>query len=79
MHGPLPERGRERESRGIGSERFLSGTERPAKPGSESFMEARESRVTGSERFLSGTERPAKPGSESFMEARERERERESK
>ena len=67
----MPERGKERESRGIGSERFLSGKEYQTKPGSESFKEARESRGTGSERFLSGKEYQTKPGSESFKEARE--------
>ena len=78
MHGPLPERGKNRESRVTEYEGFLSDTERPTTPGSESSKEARESRgkdresrVTEYERFLSGTERPTTPGSESSKEARE--------
>ena len=43
MHGPLPERGKERESRVTEYERFLSGKERPTIPGSESSKETRES------------------------------------
>ena len=71
IQGPLLERGKERECRGTGSERFLSGKEYQTRPGSESFKEARECRGTGSERFLSGKEYQTRPESESFKEARE--------
>ena len=43
MHEPLPERGKDRESRVIEYERFLSDTERPTIPGSESSKKTRES------------------------------------
>ena len=43
MHGPLPERGKDRESRVTEYERFLSDTERPTIPGSDSSKKARES------------------------------------
>ena len=70
--------GKDRESRVIEYERFLSDTERPTIPGSESSKKARESRckdresrVIEYERFLSDMERPTIPGLESSKKARE--------
>ena len=67
MHGPLPERVKDRESRVIEYGRFLSDTELPAIPDSKPPREMRES----CRKYLSDTELLAIPDSKPSREMRE--------